>query len=257
VKIGHYRATPPPGAEVALAAMLRDPMAEPPYRWRVPYVIVCGTNTSRLIDLAVSPNEVLKRGSPHHINSMYYITKCVLPALERVLGLCGIDVKDWFTGLKKRKLRVRHLVYENPREASSKNPHSYFGRWLADPKSSKSLKQKSMDIFTLRGSCECCGEESTKALCQNCLADPLNSLTTLQTQLVEDVKDNRTYEETCAECASFNQSSAFYMSGEIIGPGCCTATDCTVLYRRSRLILRIEDTSLALSEVDQYIDVSW
>jgi hypothetical protein len=39
VKIGHYRGSPPPGAEVAMAAMLKDPMAEPPYKWRVPYVI--------------------------------------------------------------------------------------------------------------------------------------------------------------------------------------------------------------------------
>jgi DNA polymerase elongation subunit (family B) len=51
------------------------------------------------MDLAVCPSELLKRGTCYRINSLYYITKCVLPALDRVLGLCGVQVSDVKCGL--------------------------------------------------------------------------------------------------------------------------------------------------------------
>jgi DNA polymerase zeta len=61
VKYGKYRDEnrPPVGAVVAYRAVAEDPRAEPPYRWRVPYVVVSGSGDARLYTL-VQPPEVSK-----------------------------------------------------------------------------------------------------------------------------------------------------------------------------------------------------
>ena len=165
VKLGHYRGHLPPGAEVSRQAMLLDPMARPPYRWRVPYVIVCGTSSSRLMDLAVSPLEVLRRGNALRLNIAYYINKCINPALDRVLGLCGVDIKSWYETVQKKKLRIRHVTYalQDRDLASSSRRNVMTGT------SHQSLKQTSLDVFVSRADCECCGGESVGAICKRCV----------------------------------------------------------------------------------------
>lgn len=112
----------PPGAVVACKAMARDPRAEPPYRWRVPYVVIAGPPQALLRDLVVSPEDVLMRtgrgrGSLSgtdslRINHIYYITKHIIPALERVLNFSGIDVAAWYRQMPKpsSSWRDSHLL---------------------------------------------------------------------------------------------------------------------------------------------------
>lgn len=76
--------------------MKTDPRAEPPYKWRVPYVVVSGEASARLKDLVVSPAEVLRRGSVLRVNHLYYITKHINPALDRVLNFAGISISHWY-----------------------------------------------------------------------------------------------------------------------------------------------------------------
>lgn len=51
---------PPPGVTVAARRMMEDPNDEPQYGERVPYVIVKGRPGAKLVDRAVSPEDVLK-----------------------------------------------------------------------------------------------------------------------------------------------------------------------------------------------------
>jgi DNA polymerase zeta len=92
VRLGHYSEVSsalPPGAIVALKSMELDPQTAPPYRWRCPYVVVYGSPESKLKDLVVSPYE-LKRGSNMmRINANYYISKAIIPALDRLFSLIG------------------------------------------------------------------------------------------------------------------------------------------------------------------------
>ena len=78
VKLGHYATDAqgrprslPPGALVASEAIKIDPRAEPPYKWRVPYVVVSGDAGARLKDLVVPPERVLRRGSILRVNHLY------------------------------------------------------------------------------------------------------------------------------------------------------------------------------------------
>ena len=52
------------------------------------------------------------RGTSLRLNYVYYMTKCINPALDRVLGLSGARVFDWFKSVTRPKLRVRHVNYD-------------------------------------------------------------------------------------------------------------------------------------------------
>jgi DNA polymerase zeta len=51
-------AAPPPGVTVAARRLTEDKNAEPQYGDRIPYVIVRGEPHMRLVDRAVSPEEL-------------------------------------------------------------------------------------------------------------------------------------------------------------------------------------------------------
>jgi hypothetical protein len=39
--------------------------------------------------------QVIAKGASIRPNAVYYITKCIVPSLQRVLGLAGADVEQW------------------------------------------------------------------------------------------------------------------------------------------------------------------
>ena len=80
--------------------MSRDRRAEPLVSQRVPYVIVYGTPGLPLIELVREPHELVADRSLH-INATYYITKQILPPLQRVFSLLGVDVFSWYNDLPR------------------------------------------------------------------------------------------------------------------------------------------------------------
>jgi hypothetical protein len=145
-------------------------------------------------------------------------------------------------------------MYDNMADLDNRRRFDEFGRIVIDAKQNKSLKQQSMDTFAVRGSCECCGEDSTTALCSACQKDPLAALTLLHTRLKDLGSENQRLEMVCDGCAGEKQPGALFAVGQAIGPNCCTAVDCPVLYRRCRTLLNIEDVVYAL---DESCHVSW
>ncbi|KAF9973810.1 DNA polymerase zeta [Actinomortierella ambigua] len=102
VRLGSYsdNGVPPPGAVVSARRIEVDPRAEPQYKERVPYVVVYGEPGARLTDQVVEPKELL-RNPELQLNGQYYITKQIIPSLERILQLAGADVKSWFESMPK------------------------------------------------------------------------------------------------------------------------------------------------------------
>ena len=86
-------------------------MAVPPTGWRVPYLIVYGEPGRPLIHSVRTPEEVLEAMNPTLLassssvrqnnvslmrpNAQYYITKVIVPALDRCFTLIGADVMSW------------------------------------------------------------------------------------------------------------------------------------------------------------------
>lgn len=67
--------------------------SEPRFGERVPYVVVAGEPGARLFDMVVPPAALVEGGGKARLNALYYITKAIIPALDRVLSLVGADCK--------------------------------------------------------------------------------------------------------------------------------------------------------------------
>ncbi|KAJ8132445.1 hypothetical protein O1611_g1179 [Lasiodiplodia mahajangana] len=102
VKLGTYseRGPPPPGALISTKKMFEDARAEPQYGERVPYVVISGAPGARLIDRCVAPEELLSN-SHLSLDSEYYISKNLIPPLERIFNLVGANVRQWYDEMPK------------------------------------------------------------------------------------------------------------------------------------------------------------
>lgn len=141
----------PPAAIVATKAMRADPRAEPRYAERIPYVVVHGEPGARLVDMVVDPLELLAIDSPFRLNDVYYITKQIIPALQRVFGLVGADLNQWFLEMPRparEGVGKRHSLVPNPQRTR-------------------------IDYYYLSKHCILCGDlvQGSDHLCQNCSKD--------------------------------------------------------------------------------------
>jgi hypothetical protein len=265
VRYGHYASvsSQPPGAVVAAKAILRDECAVPPYNWRVPYVVVHGVPNAPLKNLVYAPEEILRRGSELRLNYIYYMTKCINPALDRVLSMCGGEVYQWFKNVSRPKLRLRHINYDlYASEKSANKTSSSTGRGGpvvisllregGNGASKSKHKQTSMDQFTQQGSCEICQQDALpqRTLCERCSADPAMALCTIMGRMQLVAQKERTLTKVCENCAKCPQPAVLYARGEITGPDCCESIDCPVFFERARLVTRLEDFQISIAEIE-------
>ncbi|CAF3854970.1 unnamed protein product [Rotaria sordida] len=100
-KTRYHPLAPVPALRIAIERSKTNPLAEPNQGERVPYVI--GFNTelvnANLIDCVWTLDNVLNYKSQFKLNSMYYIKKQILPALDRCLALIGVNVFKWIDNL--------------------------------------------------------------------------------------------------------------------------------------------------------------
>lgn len=71
-----------------------DKRNEPRCKQRVPYVIINGPPGLPLIRLVRSPYELIEDNSLRP-NALYYITKAIIPAINRCFTLIGADLNIW------------------------------------------------------------------------------------------------------------------------------------------------------------------
>lgn len=102
VKMGTYK-NPPPGAMVSAKKMEQDSRAEPQYKERVPYLIVEKPGAN-LRDRAVSPEDFIKNNCK--LDGHYYIVKTLIPPLQRIFNLLGVDISPWYTDLPAKGKRA-------------------------------------------------------------------------------------------------------------------------------------------------------
>ncbi|KAJ8934360.1 hypothetical protein NQ314_013401 [Rhamnusium bicolor] len=71
-----------------------DKRNEPRSGERVPYIIVNGPPGLPLIRLVRSPRELLNDSSLRP-NALYYITRVIIPPINRCFNLIGADLNIW------------------------------------------------------------------------------------------------------------------------------------------------------------------
>lgn len=215
VKLGTYsdKGPPPPGALISTKRMLEDARAEPQYGERVPYVVVSGGPGARLIDRCVAPEDLLH--DPHaSLDSEYYISKNLIPPLERIFNLVGANVRQWYDEMP-RVQRIRRVDA---------------GPAAGGP----ARKKKTLEAYLKSASCAVCGvkmhKKSVGTVCSRCRRDTAGSMVKVQRRLDVDEVRLRDALKVCQTCASLPPADADVR---------CDSKDCPVFYSRVKLLSRV------------------
>jgi DNA polymerase zeta len=201
----------PPAALVATKAMDRDPRAEPRYGERISYVVVHGEPGARLIDMVVDPETLVESGGTLRLHAVYYITKQIIPALERFMRLIGVNVQTWYARIPKAQRFLPH-----------KRPLSTLGGVLTRP-----INRPTIDHFYLSRHCICCDALTmvNEPLCRACQDDKQlvafalpHRLNRIQRQLIH-------ISRMCSSCGGVGAR------GEVI----CESLDCSLYFERRKV----------------------
>jgi DNA polymerase zeta len=224
VKLGTYsdKGPPPPGALIATKRMLEDPRKEPQYGERIPYVVITGAPGARLIDRCVDPETLLK-DDQIELDAEYYISKNLIPPLERIFNLVGANVRSWYDEMPKIQ-RVRAVRTTNA---------------IANATTGMGVSKKTLESYLQSTVCLVCRsklptpppanattatEPQPLPVCEECVAKPAAALYALRMRLHRAEKRVKNVHDVCRSCSglSFGDETR------------CDSRDCPVFYTRIR-----------------------
>lgn len=187
-----------------------DRRSEPRRGERVPYVVVNGSPGLPLIRLVRSPAEYLA-DSGLKINGQYYISKVIIPPLNRCLLLIGADVADWYAQL--------------PRAITALPTVSIASRLIMPRKQNCGdvmTKKSTISQYFATNSCAAdCGAQTRTGLCDGCSKVPWRTITVLSMKIAKLDRKLGRVQQICQSCC-----------GRQTEYRCCSL-DCPVLYVRT------------------------
>jgi DNA polymerase zeta len=209
VRLGTYsdKGPPPPGALISARKMLEDPRLEPQYGERVPYVVITGGPQARLIDRCVAP-EVLLHDAQSELDAEYYISKNIIPPLERIFNLVGANVRQWYDEMPKYQ-RIRRI------EAA-----------LVPDAAEAGVAKKTLESYMKSSTCIVCREalDSESPLCQGCFSRAPQTILYLRCKLARSEKKASMLAKVCRSCSGLGWNEDIK----------CDSKDCPVFYSRTR-----------------------
>ncbi|KUI57071.1 DNA polymerase zeta catalytic subunit [Cytospora mali] len=224
VRLGTYsgKGPPPPGALISTRRMLEDARAEPQYGERVPYVVITGGPGARLIDRCVAPEDLLDNDHCT-LDAEYYITKNLIPPLERIFNLVGANVRQWYDEMPKVQ-RIRRVDATAATTAAG---------------AAGARKKFTLESYLRSASCVVCGAKmkvnnnsnnnDNIVICGRCKRDAAGSLLQLQTRLNTEERRFREVVKVCQSCAALSP----------LDEVSCDSKDCPVFYTRKKQEARL------------------
>ena len=214
VKLGTYadKGPAPPGALIATKRMLKDPRTEPQYGERVPYVVIAGAPGAKLWERCVEP-ERLVYDEHADLDAEYYISKNLIPPLERIFNLVGANVRQWYDEMPKVQ-RIRMLggpVENDVNGKRKKTMESYMGSSLCLVCRLKLPPVPSAAETPQLPLCETCKDDNTQ-----------HTLLSLHRKLQKVEVKAKDMEYVCRSCANMACDEQVK----------CDSRDCPVFYSR-------------------------
>nr|XP_016928563.1 DNA polymerase zeta catalytic subunit isoform X2 [Drosophila suzukii] len=179
--------------------MQKDPRHVPRRGERVPFIIVNGPPGMQLIRLVRSPHDILANEG-HKINAIYYITKAIIPPLNRCLLLIGANVHDWFASLPRKLLMTPAVGTANE---------------LAGAKGAKSTISQ---YFSTTSCVIDCGRQTKAGICPDCLKNASKCVVVLSDKTARLDRGYQLTRQICQACCGR------------LGNLQCDSLDCPVLY---------------------------
>ncbi|KAJ5114749.1 hypothetical protein NUU61_000508 [Penicillium alfredii] len=231
VRLGTYSESGllPAGAMISTKRMLEDPRREPQCHERVPYVVVTGAPGSRLVDRCVPP-ETLLHDAQLDLDAEYYITKNLIPPLERIFNLVGASVRQWYDEMPKVQ-RIRRVE-----SAPTSRPNYLLG-----------FSKKTLESYMRSSSCVVCRSKLSDAatpVCGDCLQHPHIALLDVVSRLQHAEKRVVDLETVCRSCTGVP-------AGDEIR---CDSMDCPVFYARTREAARLRHSRAVLGPVVEILE---
>ncbi|XP_071956758.1 DNA polymerase zeta catalytic subunit-like [Antedon mediterranea] len=192
-----------PALELAKRMLSNDRRSEPRTGERVPYVIVYGSPGLPLIQLVRSPLEVVKNTS-QRLNSIYYVTKQILPPLDRIMSLFGVDVYQWYNELPKV------VKFAPPTSNTAES------------------KQGTISQYFNTMNCEICDQLTKTGICASCRKNTQNVATTLCYRMHDIERNYSVLKTICNSCQGFSHEKQV-----------CLSLDCPVMFKLSKATLEL------------------
>ncbi|KAH8413614.1 hypothetical protein KR222_002011 [Zaprionus bogoriensis] len=188
-----------PALELTRKWLQKDPRRIPRRGERVPFCIINGPPGVQLIRLVRSPHELLANEG-YKINAIYYITKAIIPPLNRCLLLIGADVNDWFSNLPRKLLMTPAM--------------STAGELMNRGSAKSTISQ----YFSSTNCIIDCGRQTKAGICADCASNASKCVVTLQAKLAQLERGYRLTQQICQACCGR------------LGESHCGSLDCPVLY---------------------------
>ncbi|XP_041109581.1 DNA polymerase zeta catalytic subunit-like [Polyodon spathula] len=188
-----------PALELTRRMLSYDRRSEPRVGERVPYVIVYGMPGVPLIQLVRRPLEVLQDPSLR-LNAAYYITKQILPPLQRIFTLIGVNVFSWYQQLPRTQ---KASSVAGNGEAGGKGTISRY-------------------FTTLH--CPVCDELTQLGICSRCRSQPQH----VGLILLQEIRD---WEHRQAQLLQICKNCTGCVERQVQ----CVSLACPVLYKLSRV----------------------
>ena len=220
VRLGTYsdKGPPPAGALISTRKMLEDARAEPQYGERVPYVVISGAPGARLIDRCVAPEDLI--ANPHwQLDAEYYISKNLIPPLERIFNLVGANVRQWYDEMPKVQ-RIHQQIVQG--QGSKRATLESYMRSTHCLVCSAKFSQDTAGQPNPNGNGT--GQDPVSVLCSVCRADVPSSLLALQTRLASEERRFLDVLSACRTCAGLSPLDDVR----------CDSKDCPVFWTRTK-----------------------
>jgi len=228
VRMGTYsdKGPPPPGVVVAARRMVLDPNGEPQYGDRIPYVIARSTSGGRLVDRAMDPLEFMNNNQLR-LDVTYYITRVLIPPLERIFNLVGADVKQWYNEMPKTVIPEQ----VSPRKLKAAPPPT-------------NTDDAIIGGHFMSTQCLSCGESASQSICESCYFSTQETIADLNFRI--RIKEDRVMNihRICASCAGSAPSEPIH----------CESLDCQWFYARRKAEARLELVPL-LAELSEEMEM--
>ncbi|XP_011498126.1 PREDICTED: DNA polymerase zeta catalytic subunit [Ceratosolen solmsi marchali] len=188
-----------PALELTKRLIQKDPRAIPNTGSRVPYIIVAGGPNVPLIRCVRSPMELILDPNLRP-NAIYYITKVIIPPLNRCLNLIGVDAYSWFMDMPHRQ-RSLNRVHGDLLNVNRK-PKTTISQYLYNT------------------ACPSCGELCDRGICEDCIKNQTQTLVVLYEKCRQYERIYSNIKMMCESCIGIMDCDS------------CTSLDCPIFYRR-------------------------
>eukprot|EP00871_Galdieria_phlegrea_P001957 jgi/Galph1/2762/GphlegSOOS_G1409.1 len=224
----------PPAAVVAWRRAQYDARSIPLYGERVPFIVAYWMEKPRTLqDCVCSPQEFLALQNHGHavLHVTYYITKQMIPALQRFFSCLGVDVSQWYQQMKRPSSMLSWLMTPKKATRREEDIHKIFASAV-----DKNNQLPLLSNYHVGGLyyyyryyvCVLCGKSlydpKEWPLCPNCKLQPSWSSFVLYQRWIRSQQLEKKMKAICRYCTGQTNPLAFE----------CQNFHCPILYERNR-----------------------